>query len=39
MARDMSNLSAVALKLPLWATSANTRMAVNRSIFAQFTKQ
>src|ERR1035437_10048546 len=32
MARDMSSLSAVALKLPLWATSTNTCMAVNRSM-------
>ena len=32
MARDMSSLSAAALKLPAWATSTNTRMAVNRSM-------
>jgi hypothetical protein len=32
MARDMSSLSAVELKLPLRATSTNTCIAVNLSI-------
>jgi hypothetical protein len=39
IARDISSLSAVAVKLPLSATSQNTRIAVSRSIFDRISKQ